>query len=206
METTTHYLLLLDCSGSMQSCWTATLQALDTQLDTIGKAVSENPNCRVKINLIVFNDRTEVLAWQQIAGIAQRFPVNHLFPEGNTAMFDALGFSIQQLKGAMQAGDAALVTLLTDGMENASRHFNTDQIRALMEELKASGHWSFSFIGADFDIFSHLGEALNLDRKNTTVFSKECIQDDIRVVNNQYTLFFKKVSETGDRDFSTFDF
>lgn len=206
METSTHYLLLLDRSGSMQRCWTATLNALDAQLEVIYRATSDQPKLRVTINLVVFNDRFETLVYQAKPEACKRFPVHHLFPEGNTGLFDAMGFSFQQLRGAMKADDIALVTVITDGMENASQHFDGPRLSALMDELKASGKWSFSFMGADFDIFEHLGKELNLEKKNTLFFSKSRIDEEVQAMSSKHKLFFSKQAKTGNADLSTFDF
>lgn len=198
--------MLLDRSGSMQSCWTSTLRALDAQLEVIHRATSDQPDLNVTINLVVFNDRFEVLAYQAKPEMCKRFPVHHLFPEGNTGLFDALGFSFQQLRGTMKANDIALVTVITDGMENASQHFDAARLSALMDELKASGKWSFSFMGADFDIFAHLGKSLNLEKKNTLYFSKSRIDEEVQAMSSKHHMFFNRQADTGVADLSTFDF
>lgn len=46
---------------------------------------------------------------------------------------------------------AVSVTIITDGYENASTHWNGDSIRALVELLKADG-WLFAYIGANQDV------------------------------------------------------
>ena len=43
-----------------------------------------------------------------------------------------------------------LFVITTDGMENASRHFAADEVRALIEEQKKAG-WEFLFLGANID-------------------------------------------------------
>jgi len=44
-----------------------------------------------------------------------------------------------------------LVTILTDGLENASQEYTGKQINKLIKQLKTQG-WTFTFIGADFDV------------------------------------------------------
>ena len=45
----------------------------------------------------------------------------------------------------------ALVTIITDGYENASREYSLASIRALIESYKEQG-WQFTYIGADHDV------------------------------------------------------
>ena len=44
-----------------------------------------------------------------------------------------------------------LVTILTDGEENASKEYNGRTIKQLIEDLKAKG-WTFTYIGANQDV------------------------------------------------------
>ena len=91
-------------------------------------------------------------------------------------------------------------------MENASQHFDAVRLSALMDELRAGGKWSFSFMGADFDIFAHLGKELNLEKKNTLFFSKSKIDEEVQAMSSKHKLFFSKQAKTGTADLSTFDF
>ena len=47
--------------------------------------------------------------------------------------------------------DRVLVTIITDGYENASRTWSGKQIKSLVEELRQMG-WTFTYIGADQDV------------------------------------------------------
>ncbi|MDE6330505.1 MAG: VWA domain-containing protein, partial [Muribaculaceae bacterium] len=48
-------------------------------------------------------------------------------------------------------GDVVLVTVITDGYENASREYNGTAIKSLVETLKKEG-WVFTYIGANQDV------------------------------------------------------
>ena len=47
--------------------------------------------------------------------------------------------------------DRVLVTIITDGYENASRTWSGKQIKSLVQELRQMG-WTFTYIGADQDV------------------------------------------------------
>ena len=62
-----------------------------------------------------------------------------------------------------------LVTILTDGEENASKEFSKSQIRKLIEELKTE-NWTFTYIGTDHDVTKITDE---LSINNIMTFSRE---------------------------------
>jgi len=55
----------------------------------------------------------------------------------------------------------ALVTIITDGYENASREYSHTAIRSLIDSYKEQG-WQFTYIGADHDV-EHVSFSLHID-------------------------------------------
>jgi Mg-chelatase subunit ChlD len=70
---------------------------------------------------------------------------------GCTALYDAMGEMISELKRKVTPEDRVLVTVITDGYENASIHWSGPQIKSLVEELRHEG-WTFTYIGANQDV------------------------------------------------------
>ena len=62
-----------------------------------------------------------------------------------------MGMSLTKLKTEAKDEDNVLVTIITDGYENASREYSGKAIVQLVEELKAKG-WIFAYIGANQDV------------------------------------------------------
>jgi len=62
-----------------------------------------------------------------------------------------MGVSLTQLKSIVEDEDNVLVTIITDGYENASREYSGKSIVQLVEGLKAKG-WIFAYIGANQDV------------------------------------------------------
>ncbi|GAB1370152.1 hypothetical protein MASR1M45_02100 [Candidatus Kapaibacterium sp.] len=81
-----------------------------------------------------------------------------------------MGFSINKLKQALQGQTDynVLVTILTDGEENASIEFSCNDIKKLVEELKQN-RWTFTYIGTDHDV-EKIAFSLSID--NTMIFKK----------------------------------
>jgi len=72
-------------------------------------------------------------------------------PNYDTPLYDAMGFSLNKLKEKVKPEDKVLVTILTDGQENASKEYSQQTIKKLVEELKSKG-WVFAFMGANQDV------------------------------------------------------
>ena len=68
-----------------------------------------------------------------------------------TALYDAMGLSVNVLRKKVADVDKVLVTVVTDGCENASREYSGKAIKALVDELKDKG-WVFAYIGANQDV------------------------------------------------------
>ena len=72
-------------------------------------------------------------------------------PNCCTPLYDAMGFSITELQKKLGKDDKVLVTVITDGEENASEEYDGRAISSLVDKLKNEG-WVFSYIGANQDV------------------------------------------------------
>lgn len=74
-------------------------------------------------------------------------------PEASTPLFDAMGKGIGQLRRVTNTHSNCnvLVTILTDGEENASVEYSGQAIKKMVEELKLQ-QWTFTYIGANHDV------------------------------------------------------
>lgn len=75
-------------------------------------------------------------------------------PRGCTRLYDAIGLTCSTVKDEISKAatkpDKVLIVILTDGQENSSQEYTTEQVQALVEAQQKSG-WEFSFIGANQD-------------------------------------------------------
>ena len=60
-------------------------------------------------------------------------------PDCCTALYDAMGKSLSALRKKVAADDKVLVTVVTDGCENASSEYSGKAIKVLVDELKQRG-------------------------------------------------------------------
>lgn len=169
---TTHYLLILDRSGSMSSCWTATMSALNEQILSIQNTQSRNQNVPIKANLITFSNEVNFEFLNVPAAHLEPISGERIFPNGGTAMLDGIGQGIARIEHIMDDGDDVVCVILTDGEENASSEFTYEKVGKKIEELKATEKWSFIIMGADFDILS-MANKLKIDADRQFSYSKQ---------------------------------
>jgi len=74
-------------------------------------------------------------------------------PNAMTPLYDAMGHGMAKIeKEVSELKDYnVLVTILTDGEENASKEYSGPQIKMWIQELKTK-NWTFTYIGTDHDV------------------------------------------------------
>ena len=166
-----HNLIILDESGSMQSIKTTIIQGFNELVQTIQGIEKQFPEQEHFISFISFNGLGQkLLHFMDPASKLKQINDKSYNPDASTPLFDAMGFSINKLKQSLQGQTDinVLVTVLTDGEENASKEFSVNDIKKLVEELKQS-RWTFTYIGTDHDVEKI---ATSLSIENTMVFEK----------------------------------
>lgn len=147
-------LIILDESGSMESIKKATISGFNEVVQTIKGIEKQFPEQQHFISFITFNGNgiKTHLDKQQVAGLEMISDSTYI-PDSMTPLYDAIGMSVLKLKYdiAGQENTNVLVTILTDGLENASNEFNGSQVKKIIDEQKALG-WTFTYIGANQDV------------------------------------------------------
>ena len=147
-------LIILDESGSMSSIKESTISGFNEVVQTIKGIEIKFPDQQHFISLVTFNGLgiKTILDKTPVADLLQINPDSYN-PDSMTPLYDAIGLSVLKLKMDVAAlkNVNVLVTILTDGMENASKEFNHTQINKLITEQKKLG-WTFTYIGANHNV------------------------------------------------------
>ena len=164
-------LMILDASGSMESIYNQALSGVNETIQTIRMGQKEHPEFEQSLTLASFNSGKNYLNVKYSATPIDE--VKEITKEdyiacGCTALYDAMGEMISELKRKVTPEDRVLVTVITDGYENASVHWNGPQIKSLVEELRQTG-WTFTYIGANQDVEAVAG---SMGIRNTLAFEE----------------------------------
>lgn len=164
-------LMILDASGSMESIYNQALSGVNETIQTIRMGQKEHPEFEQSLTLASFNSGKNYLNVKYSA--TPIVEVKEITKEdyiacGCTALYDAMGEMISELKRKVTPEDRVLVTVITDGYENASIHWNGPQIKSLVEELRHEG-WTFTYIGANQDVEEVAG---SMGIRNTLAFDE----------------------------------
>lgn len=166
-----HNLIILDESGSMESIRKMIIRGFNELVQTVRGIEKQFPDQEHFISLVSFNGLgNKILHFVESVSNLETIDATKYRPNSMTPLLDAMGFSITLLKQALENKNDynVLVTVMTDGEENASVEYSGYAIRKMIEELKQQ-RWTFSYIGADHDI-EKAAMAVSID--NTMKFDK----------------------------------
>ena len=147
------HLLLLDESRSMEALRQPVVDGFNATARTVAELERQFPDQEHRICLVTFNGtgiRTPL--FNEPASQLTPLTLESYLPRSTTPLHDAMGQAITRLR-ALTDGPAdhrVLVTILTDGFENASREYNQAAIQTLVEELTEK-RWTFTYSGANHD-------------------------------------------------------
>ncbi len=193
MKTRIFNLIILDESGSMQRIKTEAIDSVNETVQTICKAQEEHKDQEHYVTLVTFHDEVKTVYGCVGCGEVNELTPATYRPQCCTALYDAMGMSLTALRSKVAKDDRVLVTVVTDGYENASREYSGSAIKALVDELKAEG-WVFAYIGANQDVEK---VAASISITNTMRF--ECTPEGTRSMsrrsNDSRMALFHRISD-----------
>lgn len=153
MKTRIFNLIIIDESGSMQSIKCEAINSVNETIQTIRAAEKMHTDQEHYVSLVTFNSDVKVINDCVAVADVKELTNETYQPDCCTALYDAMGLSVNALRKHVAPDDKVLVTIVTDGYENASREWNGKAIKALVEQMRGQG-WVFAYIGANHDVES----------------------------------------------------
>jgi uncharacterized protein YegL len=222
-NTKTYYLLILDKSGSMDNVISETVNGFNEQVQMIKNLKEKYPEQEIIVSLTTFNHYvdhdlflTKPSQLKELKALRGRPTNRHgiaetvnfvYFPSGLTALYDAIGRSVNKLrekiKKEIKNNEAsAVVVIITDGHENASREYSYEDIRQLIGKLEKSNNWTFSYLGATPDAVD-IARGMNIASHNAMYYDKMKMQkvwkEDLNESMENYIK--SKISGSVNKDF-----
>lgn len=148
----TEIIFILDRSGSMSGLEADTIGGFNSMIEKQKKADGE-----AMISTVLFDNVSEVIHDRVSVLDIQPMTDKDYTVRGCTALLDAIGGAIHHIGNihkyarAEDVPEHTLFVITTDGMENASRHYNAERVKHMIERQKARYGWEFLFLGANID-------------------------------------------------------
>lgn len=148
----TELVFVIDRSGSMCGLESDTIGGVNAVL-----AQNRTVDGDANVTTILFDNRISYLHDHVDLREVKDLTRDDYYVGGCTALLDAIGEAIEhteKVQGYLPKGHRAehiIVTIVTDGLENASRRFTYPQIKRMIGAHREQG-WEFIFLGANIDV------------------------------------------------------
>ena len=154
----TEMLFILDRSGSMSGLETETIGGFNglikKQKTVEGSAI---------VSTVLFDDRMEVIHDRTALENVKELTEKEYYARGCTALLDAVGRSVKHIRKVHknlpedEKPEHTIVVITTDGYENASREYDLEKVKNLIQKQQEKYNWEFMFLGANIDAISAAG-------------------------------------------------
>ena len=151
-KTLTELVFILDRSGSMAGLEKDTIGGFNAMIEKQKAEAGE-----AYISTVLFDNYSEVI--HDRVDIQKLAPMTRkdYYVRGCTALLDAVGGAIHHIGNVHKYAreedrpERTLFVITTDGMENASRQYSYQRLKAMIERQKEKYGWEFIFLGANID-------------------------------------------------------
>ena len=148
----TELVFILDRSGSMSGLEKDTIGGFNAMIDK-----QKREDGQALVSTVLFDNESVV--------IHDRLPLDRVPPltereyytRGCTALLDAVGGAIHHIGNIHKYArkedvpEKTLFIITTDGYENASRRYDYEKVRHMIQHEKEKYGWEFLFLGANID-------------------------------------------------------
>lgn len=152
MKGLTEIIFILDRSGSMSGLEADTIGGFNSLI-----AKQKKEEGQAVVSTVLFDDRSEVLHDRVSLDQIKPMTDEDYYVRGCTALLDAVGGAIHHIGNVHKYArpedrpEKTMVIITTDGMENASKRYNYEKVKTMIERQKEKYGWEFIFLGANID-------------------------------------------------------
>lgn len=164
----TKIIFVVDRSGSMQTVAKDMIGGFNSFI----KSQKENNIGECRVSFYQFDTVYEKVFENVDVQLVQDLTSETFVPRGGTALLDAMGITINTVGAELLAlpederPEKVLVVVITDGEENSSKEFKTEQIKSMVQLQTEKYSWQFVYIGANQDAWS-VGQSMGINASSS---------------------------------------
>jgi uncharacterized protein YegL len=164
----TDVIVVLDMSGSMSSMGKEPVQSVNA---FIAEQKLDADDDGSTFTLITFSSNSKIVVDHVPIMDAKAIDEDSYNPAGGTALNDAVCFTIKSALNGERPKNKIMV-IITDGDENSSQDYTTDDTRTMVSDCQDNHDWQFIFIGANIDAFAS-GHNISIERSQCGQFTQD---------------------------------
>ena len=180
---------ILDKSGSMSGMEADTIGGFNAMIE---KQKAEEG--KAFVSTVLFSNCSEVLHDRISLDDVKPMTKKDYKVGGGTALFDAIGSAIKHIGNIHKYArgedvpEHTLFVITTDGMENASKTYSSEEVKKMIKEKEETCGWEFLFVAANIDVVE-TAQKIGIRLDHATEYS---VQEDTCAM---YTEMCETVSE-----------
>ena len=148
----TELVFILDRSGSMSGLERDTIGGFNSMIERQKREAGE-----AVVSTVLFDNESMVIHDRLPLESVPPMTEKEYFTRGCTALLDAVGGAIRHIGNIHKYArredvpEKTMFIITTDGYENASRRYDYEDVRKMIERQKEQYGWEFLFLGANID-------------------------------------------------------
>lgn len=187
----TELIFILDKSGSMGGLERDTIGGYNSMLEKQKEVEGE-----CYITTVLFDNNYELLHDRINIKAVSPITEKEYCVGGSTALIDAIGRTINKIGNAQKhtsddyKAENVMFVIITDGEENSSREYTSQQIKKMIEHQKSKYGWEFVFLGANIDaVETAKSFGIAPDRAQNYHADSKGVELNFRVVSDAMTSY-----------------
>lgn len=198
----TELVFILDRSGSMSGFEADSIGGFNATIEK-----QKEQEGKVYVSTVLFDNYSEVLHDRIDIHEIKPMTLNDYSVRGCTALLDAIGGAIHHIGNIHKYArpedvpEHTIFIITTDGMENASHHYSSEEIKAKIKRQTEKYGWEFIFLAANIDAVE-TAENIGIRRERSANYrqTKEGVAKNYYAMSEAITVVRERRAEEMDLD------